>query len=225
MIELREFYETVVKDEFKRDPDVVRRYTNRIEKAAKLLKDGLTLDIGCRSGYMNKYVKGQYIGLDITEVHFKEKFTGIVADACHLPFRNNVFDNVICMELLEHLVFPNECLAEMYRVMKYGGILIVSVPNIVCLVSRAKVLLGMEPINYDFESMHLHPFTYNSLEKLLRESGFFIEHFEPLYTSIPPRRIFKNFYRLSTFLARCFPKLNDILLVACRKNEGLFGKD
>jgi SAM-dependent methyltransferase len=57
-----------------------------------------------------------------------EKEPDVQADAMKLPFRENVFDAVICSELLEHIYSPECVLREVIRVMKPHGILLVTVP-------------------------------------------------------------------------------------------------
>jgi ubiquinone/menaquinone biosynthesis C-methylase UbiE len=46
-----------------------------------------------------------------------------------LPFEDAFFDKVICSEVLEHIPDDKKALAELYRVLKPGGILAVSVPS------------------------------------------------------------------------------------------------
>jgi SAM-dependent methyltransferase len=54
----------------------------------------------------------------------------IVADAHFIPFKENIFDTVISLEVLEHLHAPSKGLMEIRRVLKKGGKLVISVPNI-----------------------------------------------------------------------------------------------
>lgn len=51
------------------------------------------------------------------------------ADACSLPYADNSFDVVTCQTLLMYLPLPQKALAEMYRVLKPGGIAICVEPN------------------------------------------------------------------------------------------------
>ena len=51
-----------------------------------------------------------------------------VADIHALPFPNSVFDSVVVIEVLEHCKNPDTALAECRRVLKPGGLLIVSTP-------------------------------------------------------------------------------------------------
>jgi len=54
----------------------------------------------------------------------------VLADANYpLPFRDNVFDEVYLVHVIEHLLRPYECLCEVKRVLKKNGIVKVVVPN------------------------------------------------------------------------------------------------
>jgi SAM-dependent methyltransferase len=68
-------------------------------------------------------------------------------DDCQLqiPLAEATFDLVICTEVLEHLLWPTSLLGEVRRVLKPGGKLLVSVPNIVSLSYRVAWLLGHIP--------------------------------------------------------------------------------
>lgn len=65
--------------------------------------------------------------------------------AAHLPFADESVDCVICTEVLEHLTAGTPLVREIGRVLKPGGVAIVSVPNICSLKSRIKVLFGRLP--------------------------------------------------------------------------------
>lgn len=53
----------------------------------------------------------------------------LIADATNLPFKNNFFDRIIASEVLEHIPDDMKALNEMYRVLKPGGVIMVTVPN------------------------------------------------------------------------------------------------
>jgi 2-polyprenyl-6-hydroxyphenyl methylase/3-demethylubiquinone-9 3-methyltransferase len=46
-----------------------------------------------------------------------------------LPLRDNAFDGVICSSVIEYLHDPKACLEELHRVLKPGGVALISVPN------------------------------------------------------------------------------------------------
>lgn len=52
----------------------------------------------------------------------------VQADAARVPFRGECFDVVICSELLEHVQDPRAVLREVFRVLRTGGRLLITVP-------------------------------------------------------------------------------------------------
>jgi SAM-dependent methyltransferase len=70
---------------------------------------------------------------------------------------SGAYDSAICLEVLEHIPNPSKAISEIYRILKPGGILVVSVPHL----SR----LHEEP--YDF-----FRYTHYGLRALLEGAGF-----------------------------------------------------
>ena len=70
-----------------------------------------------------------------------EKEEYVYADLEHkLPFQDNDFDTVVCLEGLEHVINPDAVIAELCRVCKSGGRIIISLPNIQNMYSRLQFL-------------------------------------------------------------------------------------
>lgn len=63
----------------------------------------------------------------------------------NLPFISGSFDLIICTQVLEHLLWPQELLRECYRMLSWEGKIFLSVPNIVSLTYRIAWLLGRIP--------------------------------------------------------------------------------
>jgi SAM-dependent methyltransferase len=57
-----------------------------------------------------------------------------------LPFHDNNFDAVICLEGLEHLIEPSLLIEELVRITRKGGYIIISTPNITSMFSRLQFL-------------------------------------------------------------------------------------
>jgi len=53
----------------------------------------------------------------------------LVADICNLPIRDNVFDKILCVDVLEHIRNDVRALRELHRVLKSKGIIVVHVPK------------------------------------------------------------------------------------------------
>lgn len=87
----------------------------------KCQDSNLTLDLGCGRAYYKKYFPNR-IGFDIQP----GLDVNIVGDAHSLPFEDEKFDNILCIEVLEHLHSPHVAISEMKRVLKKGGKLILT---------------------------------------------------------------------------------------------------
>lgn len=80
-----------------------------------------TLDIGCANSPYACLFPNR-IGLDVAPAEGVD----VVGDAHALPFEDKTFERVLCTEVLEHLHTPERALEEIYRVLKPGGMLILT---------------------------------------------------------------------------------------------------
>jgi len=96
---------------------------------AKLPSSNLdVLDVGGRIQPYRALVAGRtrrYIAVDLVVTPLVD----IVARAERLPLGNAQFDVVICSQVLEYVADPSSVLSEIYRVLKPGGVLLLSVPS------------------------------------------------------------------------------------------------
>jgi ubiquinone/menaquinone biosynthesis C-methylase UbiE len=106
-------------------------------------KDGeKILDLGCGTGYYlfllsNLSLKLQLTGLDNDKRALEEakaslskSISYILSDSHKLPFKNNTFDKIIASEVLEHLRDDQKAIQEVYRILKPGGVFVISTPSI-----------------------------------------------------------------------------------------------
>ena len=101
-----------------------------IEKAMKKFaknfdKNQKVLDIGCGKKPYQKYFNCEYIGLDPVE----EVKPDIVANAWDIPCQDNEFDGVILNQALEHIAETKKTISEIKRILKPGGLCIITVPQ------------------------------------------------------------------------------------------------
>lgn len=94
---------------------------------------GKTLDVGCGSKpYCHLFPCSSYIGLDTHQSghdHSQEE-VDVFYDGVTIPFPDEHFDSVVSFQVLEHVFEPDTMVREMYRVLKKGGHLLLSVPFI-----------------------------------------------------------------------------------------------
>ncbi len=109
------------------------------------------LDVGCGAGRLAEWFQQHgldYSGVDISQNAVDElRQRGFRVQQANimesLPFEEGTFDVVVVFEVLEHLFSPQSCLAEMGRVLKDGGVLLGSVPNIAFLPNRLMLMAGI----------------------------------------------------------------------------------
>lgn len=93
--------------------------------------NGKLLDFGCgRKPYKNLFDVSDYVGLDI-EVSghdHKESEVDVFYDGKTIPFEDNTFDSIFCSEVLEHVFNIDEVLAEIKRVHKDNGKILLTIP-------------------------------------------------------------------------------------------------
>jgi SAM-dependent methyltransferase len=171
--ELRERYEEHHRTG--RSPDFVFGGEERAELFRRLVggPGRRVLDLGCRYGALTRaYVQGNdVVGVDVDRDALAEAAKlGIEtrwADVEHqLPFEDERFDVVVAGELLEHVRDPERLVAEAWRLLRPGGLLVGSVPNAFRLLNRLRFLAGLPP---ERDPTHLHMFTPQDVEALLAD--------------------------------------------------------
>jgi len=92
---------------------------------------GDVLDVGCGRKPYRAYVPAtRYIGLEIATPSDEGsgRFADVVYDGRTFPFPDQSFDAVFCSQVFEHVFTPAEFLAEISRVLRPGGRLLLTVP-------------------------------------------------------------------------------------------------
>lgn len=135
--------------------------------------EGDVLDIGCTDKALAGHLPQgcRYVGLDYyaTVQSFYSTRPDVYGDACRLPLAGRSMDGILLFEVLEHVPDPEAALAELSRVLKPRGLLLLSVPFI----------YPVHNAPFDF-----HRFTRHALERSLQRHGFEVESIEPRLRSI-----------------------------------------
>ncbi|MBW7888685.1 MAG: class I SAM-dependent methyltransferase [Bacteroidetes bacterium] len=91
---------------------------------------GKLLDVGCGTKPYEPYLTvKEYIGIEIdTERSRKTSKADYFYNGKTFPFNNEEFDSVLANEVFEHVFNPSEFLKEINRVLKNGGVFLLTVP-------------------------------------------------------------------------------------------------
>jgi 2-polyprenyl-3-methyl-5-hydroxy-6-metoxy-1,4-benzoquinol methylase len=133
------------------------------------------LDVGCAQGFFlfsasqaGYTTKGIEISQDAAGYARKEFGLDIEAKPFEeLRFPENHFDVVTLWQLLEHVPYPLMVLKEVNRILKPGGLLVASTPNIGGIPAK---ILGKRW--WDIKRLHVNQFTTKTLTDILQNAGF-----------------------------------------------------
>jgi SAM-dependent methyltransferase len=139
----------------------------------------IILDAPAGSGLLSEKIKkkgGTVIAADISTVR-SNKIDRIKIDLnMPFPFKNEIFDKIVCVEGIEHIENPNFLLREFSRTLKNKGILILTTPNTNNIRSRLKFLLTGCLFWFDDYAIkrfgHITPISLYQLKHFCRQNGF-----------------------------------------------------
>lgn len=167
---------------------------HRYTKMHRLLRDHAgdlrgkrILDLGASRGQLlARFGGAETVGTEIdpSEIaHLRRRGVEVVEAyldpaAPRLPFDDDAFDVVLAGEIIEHMVDTQGFLAEIARVLRRGGSLVLSTPNVLWWKHRLAMLRGRYPdvldyrLRYGRDFGHVRAFTPDLVRELLQEAGF-----------------------------------------------------
>jgi len=143
------------------------------------------LDAGCGEGVLvSEYAER----LDITGIdanYASDRVTNGSLTA--LPYPDGSYDRALCLDVLEHLPFEDQprALAELYRVLRSSGELLVSVPNLAHLQSRVQFALRGRLIRTASEYKHPGDRPVGEYIRLAEHAGFRLTARRGIFPTIP----------------------------------------
>lgn len=222
----------------------------RRRKILELVTDpGVILDLGCGTGDLSVELalRGhQVIGLDQfappSGNFIDEQLAKTLAERYGVPatflrgeatdlsrFASASFDYVIMGELLEHFADSTILLEGVHRVLKPGGHLLVTVPNVASLGSRW--CLARHGVFLDNWVEHRQHFNQRELERLLQKQSFEPTHITSDFVDVPRLGTGGSIHlghrwvlRALACLADRYPRLGRSLIVRCRRGVSKDGR-
>jgi ubiquinone/menaquinone biosynthesis C-methylase UbiE len=142
-------------------------------------ESGRTLEVGIGTARMVKALKAagcntRFFGIDIwNSNNGDEVCVRVIGDARSLPFRNQAFDLVYSLGVLEHFPETEKAVFELFRVVKKGGYALISVPRIsIYSPLRWIAYILKERDKGSFEEVAGRRLTIRTMKKYFNSAGF-----------------------------------------------------
>lgn len=196
--------------------------------------DGMCTELALQACARTPGADVAIVGLDWSKAALKAaKDRGVTAARASLegeglPLPDESMDVVVMSELIEHLVDPDAALEEVLRILKPGGTLLLSTPNLAAWYNRVLLAIGVQPLFSEVSLRgiygrpgsdvvgHLRLFTRRALRDMLQAFGFVrVEISGAPYHDVP-----RPFRPLDRALCR-LPGLSSNLLCAAEKPSRL----
>jgi SAM-dependent methyltransferase len=157
----------------------VRQWLRALPAATRVL------DAGCGEGVLVEEFAGRLAieGIDANYSSDRIRCGSLTS----LPYESGSFDRALCLDVLEHLTFDEQprALAELHRVLRPGGELLVSVPNLAHLQSRIHFLLRGALIRTASEQKHPGDRPVAEYLRLAERTGFTLLARRGIFPTVP----------------------------------------
>lgn len=198
----------------------VRKFLDHIDPSAQIL------DAGCGEGVLvNEYYQRGYniIGMDLN--YSSQRV--LKGNVLNMPYADSTFDVIINLDVIEHFHFPQQefIVKEFARILKPGGHLFISIPNLAHLLSRLTFLVQGQLIRTSDISRHPGDRPMGEYLELLR-AYFHIQSREGIFPTFPilslltkwkPARVI-NLHRVYNKLL-AYPNWCFLNMIVCEKNR------
>ncbi len=164
-------------------PNTHNRVFELVQKYLPEAKDKKLSDLPCGAGAFSARLAqlGAHVtavDLEAVEPFYFDKSRRVLADGnLTLPFADGEFDAMISIEGIEHLENPSFFVRECARVVKPGGLIILSTPNVDSYRSRRSTHVHgfhkyFKPLSAEHKmAWHLHPIDMTFMRGALRKAG------------------------------------------------------
>jgi ubiquinone/menaquinone biosynthesis C-methylase UbiE len=192
-----------------------------ISKSIDPSKVAMMIDVGAEAGRFSLNAADSSInvyGIDIDAYSLRrlklknKNVTVLQADARKIPFKNDLFDGVIMVEVLDYISQLDQALGECWRVLKPGSPLVLSFGNQASLKARLRALRGKS-----------YTHSYRKVLRCLSDTGFTVDA-KLGYSWLPVGRTSQNrFVPLlagaeKVFLLRRIPSLSPWVILSASKS-------
>jgi len=147
------------------------------------------LDVGCSSGYLARPLAARgntIVGIELdadaardAEAYCERVLVGDV-ETMELPLERGSFDVVLLGDVIEHLRDPAGALARLRPLLRPGGRLVLSTPNVANWAIRLSLLAGRWRYTDRgiLDRTHTHLFTRGTLREAIERAGYAVDRID-----------------------------------------------
>ena len=182
-----------------------RLHSDVMDLMKPYVKEGMTvIDFGCGQGAFSQRLADAGLTVDVCD-HDTDQLKAKVRNKYQIDLNTTIvnevikekYDMVVAMEIIEHLQNPWKYLSDAMSILKDGGLIVLSTPNVSNFISRLRffmkgTLLAFEKT--DLKHGHITPLTFIQLENMF--GHYDLEIVKKGYAGPVP--VF-HFYELSRF--------------------------
>lgn len=208
---------------YQHKPFIGSSHTWALRQCSTIPNSSRVLDIGSGSGAIGKALRAKGIH-DIYAVEIDEEARKNTASIYQMigtsldDFQGQTFDLILMLDVLEHLSDPDTVYKQAAGLLKPGGLMLVSVPNVAHWSSRFLLFFGI--FHYTdrgiLDRTHMRFFTRRSFREFLNNApGLVVDQLDasiaPMEFVLPgwlsQNPLFTWFSKMRLSLAQCLPGL------------------
>lgn len=154
------------------------------------------------------------------DIHHKDAEKDIIFFKCDCnngfpDLDGEKFNIVFAGETIEHIFDDEQFLKNIHAILKKGGVVIITTPNLFFLPSRILFPFGVKPF-FSWAEYHYHIYDIKTLSGLVKRSGYEIEKIKSTHLLISSRK-FKLIGRFFEMLGNWFPKFGAHIILFAKK--------
>ncbi|MFH1382045.1 MAG: class I SAM-dependent methyltransferase [Chloroflexota bacterium] len=220
--------------------DQSQRCRRRVLSLLEKNQDARVIDLGCGNGMFTAEIgkaigSAHLYGVNIEANHCREaedrSINALCADLNNpLPLKDESFDVVHVHEVMEELYATDTFVKEIYRMLKYGGYAVLTLPNMASIHNVFFLCMGWQPTTAHVSDKvllgnpynrggrisehraNVRSYTYYGLKELFEYYGFKVERIVGIGYFMFPNKI-------SPFMSAIDPRHSNRLIIKVRKNS------
>ena len=193
----REWYLLIFRKKLK----IVKEFLDKECKGKRIL------DVGCGEGILVEEYRKKGYDIEGVDPNYESDFVKI-GEVTDLEYEDNSFDVILLLDVLEHIPYDKQYIAlkEIKRVLKKGGLFLMSVPNLAAFSSRIKFLIFGKLSRADKDFNHVGERPFEEYKELLVKHVFKINKVWGITITLP------LIWQLVTYFPQKMAPIHDYLL-------------